>query len=75
MMSGNDQPQTMILQTHTLGDGDIGISPVLLQAVNQTLDSSKPHHQDNSECYVYSFKLNSHQPPMKKISCLAHDKN
>ena len=49
MMSDGDQPQTVILQTHTLTDGDIGISPVLLQAVNQTLDSSKPQHQDSRE--------------------------
>mgnify|MGYP001794190138 CR=1 FL=1 len=36
-----EEPQTVILQAHTIGDNDVGISPVLLQAVNQTLDSNK----------------------------------
>lgn len=39
-MSENPQ-ETVILQAHNLVEGDVGISPVLLQAVNQTLDSNK----------------------------------
>lgn len=37
-----DEGQTVFIQTHYAaagGDGDVGISPVLLQAVNQTLGS------------------------------------
>lgn len=39
IMAAN-QPPTVYLQTQ-LADGEIGISPVLLQAVNQTLDLTK----------------------------------
>lgn len=39
MASDESTAQTVYIQTQ-LGDGGIGISPVLLQAVNQTLDSS-----------------------------------
>lgn len=37
--------KTVILQAQSLGEGDVGISPVLLQAVNQTLDSNKNPEQ------------------------------
>lgn len=46
----SEAENAVIIQTQAAGDGDVGISPVLLQAVNQTLDSTKHPEQGENLC-------------------------
>ena len=49
-MADEQTTQTVFIQTQ-IGDGDIGISPVLLQAVNQTLDSNTTSAAEQGKLY------------------------
>ncbi|XP_067948394.1 nuclear hormone receptor FTZ-F1 beta-like isoform X2 [Watersipora subatra] len=62
-MTANENTQTVFIQT-SLGDGDVGISPVLLQAVNQTLDSKTTASAEQVNLVVSeSVEDVEHQPP------------